>query len=362
MTPTSPPSPPPSSPPSSAAPPAGDDDQVFASLPLAVIAYGMTLGLTHEELVEISGVPHEDLRDPDTLVEYESLLRVWDVLLERFPDHHIGLEYASFLSPTTLGVVGYACSHCRNLGEALALYTRHCHLADPKLVVTLEHSKGLVRVTFNHAPRVEAMAEPMEMMLAAMIFSARRMVPSSPPPQEVCFRHPRRHETRRYREVFQSPVRFEAEWTGVCFSEDALTLPILGADPRMGRYLQQQVEAMDKTRAPPPVTQPLDARVRTTIEQSLMSSTLDQASVARALGMSARSLQRGLQALGTSFSEQLDAVRRTHALLLLRDPQRSIREVAFMLGYADPRTFYRSFRRWTGRTPAEHRRDASTSR
>lgn len=353
-------------PPPSSAPPAspsvGADDQVFASLPLAVIAYGMTLGLVREELVEISGVPPEDLRDPDTLVEYESLLRLWDVLLERFPDHWLGLEYASFISPTTLGVVGYACAHCRNLGEALALYTRYCRLADPKLVVTLERSDDMVRVTFNHAPRVEAMAEPMEMMLAAMILSARRMVPSSPPPEEVCFRHPRRHEARRYHEVFQAVVRFEAEWTGVCFSDSALTLPILGADPRMGKYLQQQVEAMDKARAPLPVTQPLDARVRTTIEQSLMSSTLDQASVARALGMSARSLQRSLQALGTSFSEQLDAVRRTRALSLLRDPQRSIREVAFMLGYADPRTFYRSFRRWTGRTPAEHRRDGSSSR
>lgn len=346
---------------SSSAPPESTD-QVFASLPLAVMAYCVTLGMEHEQLMEIVGVPPDQLRDPDALVDYESLIRLWEVLLERFPDRCLGLEYASFLSPTTLGVLGYACSHCRNLGEAIELYSRYCRLADPKLTLTVERSEGLARVAFTHEPRVEAMAEPIEMMLAAMILTARRMNPSAPPPHEVCFRHPQRHEPARYHEVFQAPVRFEAEWTGVCFSERGLSLPIVGADPRVGKYLQQQVEAMQQAREPAPITQPLDARVRTAIEQALMSSELDQAAVARTLGMSARSLQRGLQAMGTSFSEQLDAVRRARALSLLRDPQRSIREVAFMLGYADPRAFYRSFRRWTGLTPAEHRREVSTSR
>ncbi|MCA9706671.1 MAG: AraC family transcriptional regulator [Myxococcales bacterium] len=337
--------------------PAETDDLVFASLPLAVIAYGTTLGLDYGGLVAISGIPAEQLRDPDALVDYESLIRLWEELLRRFPERCLGLEYASFVGPATLGVVGYACSHCRHLGQAIELYARYCRLADPKLTLTLERSDDLARVTLSHEPRVEAMAEPIEMMLAALAFSSRRMNPGAPPPHEVCFRHPRRHDPQRYQDVFETTVRFEAEWTGVCFPSSSLDLPIMGADPRVGKYLRAQLEAMHEARAPLPVSQPLDARVRTAIEQALMTSGLDQAVVARTLGMSARSLQRGLQALGTSFSEQLDAVRRTHAVTLLRDPERSIREVAFMLGYADPRAFYRSFRRWTGRTPAEYRRE-----
>jgi AraC-like DNA-binding protein len=124
----------------------------------------------------------------------------------------------------------------------------------------------------------------------------------------------------------------------------------------MGKYLQQQVEALERTRRPAPAAEPLDARVREAIDQGLVTAAIDQAAVARSLGVSSRSLQRGLQALGTSFSEQLDAVRRARSLQLLRDRELSVREIAFMLGYADPRAFYRSFRRWTGHTPADHRR------
>lgn len=333
-------------------------DLVFASLPLAVIAYGGTLGIEYDELVAISQVPPDNLRDPDALVDYESLIRLWDVLLQRFPDRALGLEYASFVTPRTLGVLGHACAHCRDFGEALTLYARYCRLTDPKLVVTLERGEDQVRVAFAHEPRVEAMAEPLEMMLAALTFTTRRLNPGSPPPTEVCFRHARRHPAARYREVFGAPVRFSAGWTGVCFPATSFALPILGADPQIGKYLQLQVEAMQRARDIPAPSQPLDARVREAIDGGLMTGSADQASVARALGLSARSLQRGLQALGTSFSEQLDALRRARAMQLLGEPEVSVREVAFMLGYADPRAFYRSFRRWTGRTPAEHRRES----
>lgn len=331
-------------------------DLVFASLPLALIAYCATLGIDPREAIVIAGLSSDELRDPDALVDYESLLRLWEVMLARFPDRPLGLDYASYLTPRTLGVLGYACSHCRDLGGALELYARHCRLADPRLVVSIERHEGQARIALHHDPRVEAMAEPIEMMIAAVTFTARRMNPSMPAPHEVCFRHPQRHPLPRYQQVFEAPVRFEAGFTGVVFGEAALSLPILGADLLIGKYLQQQVAVLERDRQPAPAGQPLDARVREAIDEGLPAGATDQVAVARALGLSSRSLQRGLQALGTSFSEQLDAVRRARSLQLLRDPELSVREIAFMLGYADPRAFYRSFRRWTGHTPAEHRR------
>ncbi len=338
--------------------PSTPDAQVFASLPLALIAYGAALGIDRTTLVEVSGLSNEQLGDPDTLVDYESLIVLWDALLERFPQRALGLDYASYLTPRALGVVGYACTHCRDLGQALELYTRYCRLADPRVTISLERGQEQTRVGLSHEPRVEAMVEPIEMMIAAVTYCARRMNPGMPPAVEVCFRHPRKHDAKRYQDVFECPVRFEAAWTGACFSTASLSLPILGADPRIGKYLQQQVEAMDHALQPTPMQEPLDGRVREAIDQGLLANGADQASVARALGLSARSLQRGLATLGTSFSEQVDAVRRTRALQLLARRELSVREIAFMLGYSDPRAFYRGFRRWTGSTPAEHRRDA----
>lgn len=39
----------------------------------------------------------------------------------------------------------------------------------------------------------------------------------------------------------------------------------------------------------------------------------------------------------------------------LRDPRRSIQEVAHMMGFAHPSAFFRAFKRWTGTTPCAFR-------
>jgi AraC-like DNA-binding protein len=78
--------------------------------------------------------------------------------------------------------------------------------------------------------------------------------------------------------------------------------------------------------------------------------------VARALGMSERTLSRRLAAEGTSFRDVLDRVRSETATALLHDPGLSIAEIMFFLGYSEPASFHRSFRRWTGKTPRSYRR------
>jgi AraC-like DNA-binding protein len=55
----------------------------------------------------------------------------------------------------------------------------------------------------------------------------------------------------------------------------------------------------------------------------------------------------------------VDDVRAAMATSLLRDRTRSIIDVAFELGYADLKGFYRAFRRWTGATPAAWRAQAA---
>jgi AraC-like DNA-binding protein len=72
--------------------------------------------------------------------------------------------------------------------------------------------------------------------------------------------------------------------------------------------------------------------------------------------MAPRTLQRRLAAEGTSFQQELDHLRKTMATATLLDARSPVNEVAFLLGYSEPSTFYRSFKRWTGKTPEEFRR------
>jgi AraC-like DNA-binding protein len=329
--------------------------KVFASVPLVLFAFAESLGMGREQILAIAELRAEDLAEPDELVDYEALVRLWAALLAHFPGAPLGARFSALVGVEALGVVGYAMRHARDGRHALALLTRYSRLADPFLRVTVDEKDGQHRLIFDHEPRVTAMIEPLEMMVLGTVRLASALLGRGVLPSAVCFRHERRHPRQHYGEVLgPTPVHFGAAFDGIDFPSNLLDLPLCEADPRIAGYLGRHAEALLET--VDDASFRLDSRVRQAIAERLLSDGATPEAVARALGTSRRSLQRGLKALGTSFSGELDRVRREQAMVLLRRPELTVAEIAFMLGYSEPRVFHRCFRRWTGRTPSEYRR------
>lgn len=77
--------------------------------------------------------------------------------------------------------------------------------------------------------------------------------------------------------------------------------------------------------------------------------------VVAAAGTSRRTLQRQLEAEGTSFSDLLAEARRSEALKRLQTERITIAAIANDLGYSDQASFTRAFRRWAGISPSRFR-------
>ena len=78
-------------------------------------------------------------------------------------------------------------------------------------------------------------------------------------------------------------------------------------------------------------------------------------SVAARLHLSESALRTRLKQHGTSYTSLVDGLRRKHAARALRQSQRSVSEIAYALGFANPPAFNRAFRRWFGVTPLAYR-------
>ena len=77
--------------------------------------------------------------------------------------------------------------------------------------------------------------------------------------------------------------------------------------------------------------------------------------LALAAQLSPRTLRRRLKEEGTSYSALVEQEKKQQALLLLRTTDLSIKEISDRLGYSSVANFARTFRRWTGKTPAASR-------
>ncbi len=77
--------------------------------------------------------------------------------------------------------------------------------------------------------------------------------------------------------------------------------------------------------------------------------------LAHLFAMHRRTVNRRLQAEGTTFRRLVDDVRFDVARYLLESSTLSVTEIAGKLNYADASAFTRAFRRWSRTTPARWR-------
>jgi AraC-like DNA-binding protein len=134
--------------------------------------------------------------------------------------------------------------------------------------------------------------------------------------------------------------------------------PMLGADEALSSIVRRR---LDKVLAERTLQEkgPYSGRVQRLIVEHLGGTPLTPSTVARALAVSGRTLNRRLADEGTSFRGLLDEVRQEFACALLQDRSLSVGDVAFFLQYSEPAAFHRAFRRWTGQAPSDFRATSS---
>jgi len=101
---------------------------------------------------------------------------------------------------------------------------------------------------------------------------------------------------------------------------------------------------------------PTRRAVQLAIATSVRNGDASLLSTARLLGVSVRSLQRHLAAMGTSHSEMVATARIKRACHLLAQSQARIGDIAARLGFANASSFSRTFMRCMKIQPRVYRR------
>jgi AraC-like DNA-binding protein len=190
-----------------------------------------------------------------------------------------------------------------------------------------------------------------------MMIKLAPFIANDEPRRAAWFRHPRPDYATQLEAVFGCPVLYEQRYDAIVGSTERLDDPLPRADSALCALLEEHAAGL-LARVPQPAG--FTDRVCERISILLPRGRASAEQVAGELGISPRTVRRRLADAQTSYQQLLDEVRFALARRALGEPGVSVNEVAFLLGFSDASAFHKAFRRWTGQSPGDYARGATT--
>jgi len=332
-----------------------DEPQVLIAVMQMVMQIASALGIDRNELLLEIGVTEAQLADRDAYLPFHKQIRLGESLARRRPGINIGLVGLDYFRVSTLGVLGYVVSHCASLGDALHAFARYQGVLSPAVRWRVDDGPP-PRVLVEVPASLQRLAFPLETQVGVWIMLGRQLTETQWSPTRVRLRHHPRGAPEEFAERYGCPVEFGAAVNELELTAEVLALPVVGAQPELQPSLVRLVRSVQHNL---PAAEDHQSRVRSLLLEELVGGLTSKDEAARRLGLSSRTLTRRLQEEGVTFRELLEEVRQELAQAWLADPSVAIHEVAYLLGYSEPSTFHRSFRRWTGQTPTTWRQKSA---
>ncbi len=308
-------------------------------------------GLSARDLVTRAGLDPRGLSDPRARYPVSDVTRLWRLAVEASADPCIGLFVSRFVNMTTFQALGCSVLASPTLKEAFERMVRYGRFATDAAGFRLETIGERYRVAVAFSPgATRPCDEALDAFLALQVRTVRNLADRRElSPLAVQLERPEPSPSEPFHELFRAPIRFSAAENALEFGRAELEAPLPSANAELARrsdeVLSHFLAELDQVR--------VVSRVRAAVAQRLGAGEPHEESVARTLGMSARTLQRRLADEGTSYHQILKQMREQLARAYIREGW-SVTEVAFTLGFGDTSSFSRAFKRWTGVAPSEY--------
>ncbi|WP_321160416.1 helix-turn-helix domain-containing protein [Lactiplantibacillus plantarum] len=139
------------------------------------------------------------------------------------------------------------------------------------------------------------------------------------------------------------------------FQVTDLQRAFISANNSMWAFLQP---GLDQQKLAIEHNQSLLTTVQALLLKKIPSGSFSIDEIATSLNLSKRTLQRHLSTLSTTFNDEVQIARRTLVVPLMKDQSLNLIEISYLLGYSDPESFSRAFKKWFHQSPSVYRQQS----
>lgn len=330
---------------------------VSAGYARGILDYAAHRGADKEVLFKAAQIDATQFDNPDNRIDMANYQLLIGAAKLACNAPAFALEFCNDTRFEELSVVGLICQSAPNMGAVLQQLSRYA-----KLVAEVDLGLGDERFSISPEPDglwivdnrtgPDNFDELTEMTFASFICEFRRHFGETPFALKLQVTHAAPPYVAEYDRILQVPVTFGAARNAMQIDPNWLEVEVTPANQYLFGVLTERGETLlkeleDSTK--------LTAKIEQMILPHLHTGDISMDQIAEQLGQSRQTLYRKLKAEGENFENLLDELRHKMALHYLSGKKVSVNETAYLVGFSDPSSFSRAFKRWTGTTPGEAR-------
>jgi AraC-like DNA-binding protein len=321
-----------------------DRNQVFLDRGWLILL--RDLGIQPENVLRRAKLPEDLIHQENLRLSVEDYCRLWEALDEEAADPSLPIRLAEAISMEAFHPPIFAALCSPDLTVAVKRIAEYKRLVVPMTVDIENRADGLFVGMRWDDPGIQLPAPLAASELTFLTQIARIATRERLCPLKVESPWPMRPESA-YGGYF-GVVPQHTDRHGVTFSPADASRPFLTANESLWETFEPELRRrLTKLDA----SEPLSARVRSVLLESLPSGEASIEVTARRLGLSSRTLQRRLKPEGLSYKDIVRQTRERLARHYLTNTSLSYAEISFLVGFGEPSSFFRAFREWTGETP-----------
>lgn len=298
------------------------------------------LGLDPYRLAAEQDLPPACLSDPDLLIPARASAALLEASAARSGATDFGLRLAETRRLSNFGAIGLVMREQPTLRSAIEVFGRYLWRHNQALSLSLDPAGevAILRLMFAD-PVLSGRRQYCEVGVAGFVRNLRELMGPTWRPEGITFSHAAPADLATHRRVLGVTPTFGHEFHGVVIAFTDLDAPIEAADPANARHLERYVEAVQAPRR-------RDSKVaaRGLIETLLPTGACSADRVAQHMGIDRRTLHRRLSGVGVTFRSLLEEVREGLAISYLAAGERSLGEIADLLGYSSLSAFSRWYK------------------
>ena len=310
------------------------------------------LGLSPAGLLRRADLPADLFSRGQATLSAAQYFTLWRSLEQEAADPELPLRIGQAISAEAFDPPVFAALCSRNLNVAAERIAKYKKLICPLRMIVSRDDRGTT-LEFRWPPASDPPVSLATVELVFCVALARLATRAPVQPVRVTSPHPP-EPAAAYRAYLGVPVIAGPAYT-VVFSERDAARRFTSANEPMWDFFEPELRRRLSTLE---AGATMAERVRAALLELLPVGRATVQAVARELAVSTRTLQRLLRTEGTTFQAVLTATRESLARHYLGQGQLSSSEIAFLLGYEEPTSFFRAFHNWTGQTPERVRLSA----